>query len=158
MSASASPFRMRRALLLGTAGWLAWPAWAAESTLPAPADLRRELAQARSKGRALVVMVSLHGCPYCKVVRESHLLALRAEGQPVVQVELGGAQPVLDFEGRSTSHRRLIASWGIDVAPTVLFFGPGGREVADRLVGAGIPDFYGAYLEERVQRANRASS
>jgi hypothetical protein len=35
----------------------------------------------------------------------------------------------------------------------VLFFGKGGSEVAQRLVGASIPDFYGAYLEERLRQA-----
>lgn len=40
-------------------------------------------------------------------------------------------------------------------APTLLFLGADGREVAARLQGASIPDFYGAYLEERLQTARR---
>ena len=40
-------------------------------------------------------------------------------------------------------------------APTVLFLGPGGQEVADRLVG-GSPDFYSAYLDGRLERARQA--
>jgi thioredoxin-related protein len=120
-------------------------------------DLRRELAAAQARGRALVVMVSLHGCPYCKVVRESHLLPLHGQGQPVVQVDMGSTRPVIDFEGRATTHERLIASWSIGLAPTLLFFGQGSREAAPRLVGAGIPDFYGSYLEERLLQASRRS-
>jgi hypothetical protein len=42
----------------------------------------------------------------------------------------------------------------VDVAPTVLFFGRTGREVAPRLVGAS-RDFYGAYLEQRLETARR---
>jgi hypothetical protein len=36
----------------------------------------------------------------------------------------------------------------------VLFFGPGAREVAPRLVGLS-PDFYGAYLDQRLDTARR---
>ena len=39
------------------------------------------------------------------------------------------------------------------VAPTLLFLGPKGEELAERLVGGSIPDFYGAYLEQRLEQA-----
>jgi hypothetical protein len=39
------------------------------------------------------------------------------------------------------------------MAPTLLFFGPGGREVAERMEGAYLPDFYRAYLEQRLDQA-----
>lgn len=39
------------------------------------------------------------------------------------------------------------------MAPTVLFLGKEGREVAPRLVGGSTSDFYGAYLEERIRTA-----
>ncbi|MDF2467243.1 MAG: hypothetical protein K0Q43_5478, partial [Ramlibacter sp.] len=35
-------------------------------------------------------------------------------------------------------------------------FGKGGREAAPRLEGASIPDFYAAYLDERLRTARRA--
>jgi hypothetical protein len=46
--------------------------------------------------------------------------------------------------------------WKVRVAPTVLLLGRGGAEVAERLVGGYIPDFYAAYLEQRLEQA-RAS-
>ena len=49
----------------------------------------------------------------------------------------------------------LIKAWHVSVAPTVLFFGRNGREVAERLTG-GDSDFYGAYLEARLQQARTA--
>jgi hypothetical protein len=42
------------------------------------------------------------------------------------------------------------------LAPTVLFFGSQGREVAARLKGAYLPDFYGAYLDEQLAIARQA--
>jgi hypothetical protein len=37
-----------------------------------------------------------------------------------------------------------------------LFFGSQGREVASRLKGAYLPDFYGAYLDDQLTIARRA--
>ena len=39
---------------------------------------------------------------------------------------------------------------------SVLFYGAGAREVSERLAGSSIPDFYGAYLEDRLAQARAA--
>ena len=133
-----------------------WPrsARAAPLGLAAPDSLAQELTSALGSGRPLVVMVSLPGCPYCKIVRESHLVPLRRDtGQPVVQIDMGSQVAVRDFQGGLTTHADLVRGWKVKSAPTVLFFGKGGREAAPRLVGASIPDFYGSYLEQRLRDA-----
>ena len=137
-------------LLTAVAGWAAL---ARAATLPLAKSLPEELRQALQAGRPLLVMASLDGCPFCKLVRDSFLAPMRAEGQPIVQVDMGSRAPVTGFEGRATTHDQLLRSWKVGVAPTVLFFGRGGREAAERLVGASIPDYYGAYLEQRLQAA-----
>lgn len=145
------------ALALGGMGLRPGGAGAGQAPLlPAPSWLDIELAAALKAGLPLVVMASLDGCPFCRVVRESYLAPLRREtGQPVVQMDRGSARELRDFEGRLTTHGQLLRAWAVTVAPSVLFFGRGGREVAQRLVGASIPDFYGAYLEERLRTARR---
>jgi hypothetical protein len=99
------------------------------------------------------VMVSLHGCAFCKIVRQSHLLPLVRTGIPIVQVNMRSSQSVEDFTGQSTTHDALVRRWNTTIAPTLLFFGLQGLEVAERMEGAYQPDFYGAYLEERLQQA-----
>ena len=44
------------------------------------------------------------------------------------------------------------------MAPTVLFFGRGGTEIAKRMVGGMLADFYGAYLDQRIATARKALS
>ncbi|MFH0132496.1 hypothetical protein ACGLHS_19990 [Variovorax sp. VaC1] len=129
---------------------------AAEVELPAPASLAESLAMALAKSQPLVVMVSLQGCPFCKVVRENYLVPEHATGLPVVQIDFRDQRIVRDFDGTPRTHDALIKSWHISVAPTVLFFGRNGREVAERLAG-GASDFYGAYLEARLQQARAAT-
>jgi thioredoxin-related protein len=121
-----------------------------------PTSLRDELRQALAVRKALIVMVSLEGCPYCKLVRESYLVPLRTGGQPVVQLELNGSESLHDLQGRASSQAQVVRGFGVRLAPTVLFLGRGGAELAPRLTGVANPDFYGAYLQERVEAANRS--
>lgn len=147
----------RQLLLSGIALGAAPLAQAAPARLPLADSLPDELAQALKKNQPLVVMVSLPGCPFCVVARDNYLGPMHEQqGLPVVQVDMRSQRPVRDLKGRNVTHDALSRSWGIRIAPTVLFFGPGGVEVAERLVGGYIPDFYGAYLDERLQQA-RAS-
>ncbi len=138
---------------------LAWPLLAAATgsraaSLPAPRSLAEELDRALQRRRPLLVMASLDGCPFCMTVRDNFLAPLRSQtGQPIVQLDMGSVQPVATFDGRATTHAQLLREWKVGIAPSVLFFGRGGREVAERLVGASIPDFYGAYLDQRLATA-----
>ena len=145
----------RRQWIVGTGISLAgFPSVAAPTTLPSTTSLLDELALALKVNSPLVVMVSLEGCPFCKIARENYLGPMRAQqGLPVVQIDMRNRLAIKDLKGVTTTQDDLIRSWGIKVAPTLLFFGRGGVEVAERMVGGYIPDFYGAYLDERLRAA-----
>jgi thioredoxin-related protein len=149
----------RRQALQGLAVCLAstgpLTAIAASVTLPSTESLTTSLDQALRVKQPLVVMVSLHGCAFCKVVRENYLQPLRALGLHVVQVDMRDNRALVDFDGTSLTHDTWVRKQGVKLAPTVLFFGAQGREVATRLKGAYLPDFYGAYLDEQLAMARR---
>jgi thioredoxin-related protein len=126
---------------------------AAPDVLPASRSLPQELAAALAKDHPLIVMVSLAGCPYCHAARRSYLLPMWREGVPLVQVDMRSQTSSVDFNGQRVTHDQLVQQWRISIAPTLLFFGPQGREVAERMEGGYLPDFYGAYLEARIQKA-----
>ena len=148
----------RRALCRSLLAAAAWPAVAQTppAVLPAARSLTEELAQALRRGQPLVVMVSLDGCPFCRAARQSHLAPMHREGGAIVQVDMRSAQSVRDFEGHTVTHDALVQRWRVTIAPTLLFFGPGGREVAERMEGAYQPDFYGPYLDDRLDKARVA--
>ena len=130
---------------------------ATPKTLPVANNLASELEGALTSGRPLLVLVSLEGCGFCRIARENYLAPMRERGElSVVQVDMRSPQRLTDFHGLTLTHDALVRAWGIKVAPTVLFFGRGGAEVAERLVGSSIPDFYGAYLDDRIHTARRA--
>ncbi len=125
-------------------------AWAAPAILPMTDSLPNALATALQAKQPLVVMVSLHGCSFCKVVRENYLHPLRDVGLQIVQIDMRNSRAIVDFDGTSSTQDAWVRKYGIKLAPTVLFFGSQGREVAARLKGAYLPDFYGAYLDEQL--------
>ena len=141
----------------GLAGWQA-PGRAQSATgavLPVSRSLPDELAIALQKGQPLIVMASLVGCVFCRQARESQLSPMHQAGSSIVQIDLRSQQPVLNFAGQSTTHDQLTRLWKISITPTLLFFGPGGKEVAERMEGAYQPDFYGPYLEERLAKGRK---
>lgn len=125
------------------------------TALPLARDLVAEGKLAAQRAQPLIVLVSLPGCVYCERVRRSNLLPRLAEGQAVVQVDLRSNQAVRDWQGKPSSHDELARLWKVKLAPTLLFFGPGGLELADRMEGVYQPDFYDAYLDERLSRARQ---
>lgn len=147
----------RQYLLAGAAAGLLGTGPARAATLPMPASLPDALAAALKKGSPLVLMVSLVGCPFCVIARDNYLAPMQGQaGLSIVQLDMRNRQLVQDFSGVTQTQDELIRRWGVKVAPTVLFFGRGGIEVAERMVGGYIPDFYGAYLDERVRTARAA--
>lgn len=151
--------RGRRQLLAGMgAGVLSMLAGVSRAQtvqLPLASSLPEALKQALAKSQPLVVMVSLDGCPFCKAARESYLGPMHQEGLPIVQVDMRSTRAVQDFAGAAATHEQLVQAWRVKIAPTLLFFGRDGVEVAKRMVGGYLPDFYGAYLDERLEQARR---
>jgi len=133
----------------------AWAQSGRAATLPAAQSLPDELARALKNKQPLIVMVSLDGCVFCRQARQSHLSPMALAGTVIVQVDMRNNQPVLDFAGKLTNHDELTRRWKVSITPTLLFFGPGGKEVAERMEGAYLPDFYGPYLEDRMAQGRK---
>ena len=136
------------------AAWLNTTATAAGRELPKSESLKADIAAALKTSKPLVVLVSLDNCAFCKIARENYLLPLISEQSiAVVQVNVGHTTAIVDPLGKRTTQADLIKVWAIKSTPTVLFLGKNGQEVAQRLVGGSTSDFYGAYLQERVDQA-----
>jgi thioredoxin-related protein len=130
------------------------PTLAQTRVLPSSKSLQNDIAAALKTSKPLVVFVSLDNCPFCKIARENYLIPLVTEQAiAVVQVNINHATAIEDALGKPTTHAQLIRNWSINAAPTVLFLGKDGLEIAPRLIGGATSDFYGAYLQERVDQA-----
>jgi thioredoxin-related protein len=153
VSVLAGTSRRRHWLVAASCALLLRPGLAAGmQALPGSVSLFDELRAALRHSRPLVVMVSLEGCVFCRHVRQ-HLVPLGEQGGvSVVQVDMRSQRLTRDFGGRPVSHDDRVREWNVKVAPTVLFIGRGGAEIAERLAGYS-DDFYGFYLAERLAGA-----
>jgi thioredoxin-related protein len=116
---------------------------AAAEELPRIADP----AGAAAPGRALLVLFSEEGCPYCARLRRDFLLPM--------QRNEGYRRKLTFAEIDVHEHPALARRYGVKLLPTVLLLGPAGEPLAEPLVGYNGPDFYGAYLDERIDAAMR---
>ncbi|MES2398622.1 MAG: hypothetical protein V4573_01450 [Pseudomonadota bacterium] len=159
MTSPAPGKRQSLALLAGGVLAMAAPSLvlAADTALPVPPSLPMAAQAAAAKGEPLVLLISLPGCPYCEMVRRSYLLPMRAEGLQAWQINITDRRALLTgFDGKHVSPEVQAGLWKATFTPTVLFLGPQGQMLAPPLVGIAVPDFYGAYLDERLATARKA--
>ena len=125
--------------------------------LPVPASLKAAAQAAQARREPLVVMVTLKGCAFCDVVRNNYLGPMSQRGEVyAVQVNMLDRKSALqDLQGRTTTPYDQARAWKARMAPTLLFLDSEGREIAERLEGMTVADFYGAYLQERIDAARR---
>lgn len=122
--------------------------------IPESKSLQQEIAVALKRMSPLIVFVSLDNCPFCKIGKENYLRPLVNEQQAhIVQINFRSSSKVINALGDLKTQDQVIRDWGIKVAPTLLFLGKDGIELAPRLAGGTSSDFYGAYLDDRLELA-----
>jgi thioredoxin-related protein len=136
---------------------------AKESQLPKPFDLRilgtfttQKVRPSSTPHNPIVLLASLPGCPYCELVRRNYLIPYQIEQKlHSWQLDTADYSQLIDFEGKNTTPAAWLKSMRIKITPTVLFLNGKGDEIASRLEGVAVPDFYGAYLDERLIAARQ---
>ncbi len=125
-----------------------------DGVLPWVSDLSLESRQAACKGQPLVVMFGTSECPYCKIVRSLFMVPLpedeRYPGIVVRELEIDSDTQVKDFSGKLASMRKLAESYGVYLVPTVMVFGPDGKQAGKPIIGISNEDYYGFYLDQVI--------
>jgi len=146
-------------LLLAPAIAVATAAGAAPRTeIPLATDLQADGRQARARRVPLVILFSLPGCPYCEIVRRSHLAPMlrdpdRAARAIIRQIDIDGDQPITGFSGERITPSQIAKAHGVRAVPVVAFWDGDGKTVAEPLSGMLLPDFYSAYLDDAIESA-----
>lgn len=126
------------------------PAWAAGNMLPTPADFR-------GKADAVVVLFSLPDCTFCERVRKQSLNHLEKDPAHKGRVRVfeidfqDNTKRFVWFDGRAYTGWALAAPLNVKFSPTVMVFGRQGAVVSEPILGAGLPDFYNAYLNAAIE-------
>jgi thioredoxin-related protein len=153
---------IRSAAILLTSVLFILPAQAQspDDMLPVPQNLQREAAQAHADRKAFLLMFSLPGCGYCKVVRRNYLVPLLRDASPadrpvIREVQITSRDSLQGFDGKATTQSALAIRYGVQVAPTVIVVNAEGELLADPIVGGDNNGFYSAYLDRALEAAEK---
>ena len=121
-------------------------------------DLAADARRATERNVPLLVLFSEAGCPWCERARQEFLLPMQLNpeyGAKVMMREIGvDSQAVLvDFDGNRTTHAEFARRRSVSMMPTVMLLGPRGEALAEPLVGFRGADYYGYFLDQRIDGA-----
>ena len=140
-------------LRLAVAAILAWPLLA--SALTPARDLAADARQMREQHMPMVVLYSRDGCGWCERARVQFLDPLAADPANtsrmlIRQIDVDRRTAITDFSGKASNHRDFARQRKVRLTPTVEVLGPDGEPLAEAIVGMGLPDFYGTYIERAI--------
>lgn len=151
---------MRRSLLilLLAVSLISGPAGADAVTMIAVADLREEARLARAGNLILVVEFSSEYCGFCRKLEELFLLPMQRNAEYNARVliryiSLDAYETLIDFDGRSMSTGEFAERYDVSLTPTLLFLNADGVEMSEKLVGIWSEDFYGGFIDNRIDEA-----
>ena len=129
-----------------------------KAEIPPVRNFTLEAANARSKNVPILVLFSRHNCAFCTQVLQEFLLPMRrnAEYESKVvmrQIDVGSSAPLVAFSGKTTTHARFAREHRIKLTPTIKLFDAEGRELTEPLIGLTTPDYYGGFLDQRIDAA-----
>lgn len=126
--------------------------------IPLARDFTLDATVARTKNVPILVMFSRHNCAFCTQLLQEFLLPMRRNAEYDAKVimrmvDVGSSAPLRLFSGKATTHARFSRENGIKLTPTIKLFDAEGRELTEPLIGLSTPDYYGGFLDQRIDQA-----
>jgi len=151
-------FRFRLAFSLLFSLILAGPVVGDSVSMVPVADLRIEALAAREKNLVLVLEFSSEYCGFCRKLEAQFLLPMQrnaeyADKVIIRSISLDDFETLVDFQGRSMSTSAFAARYNVSLTPTLLFLSADGVEMSEKLVGIWSEDYYGGYIDQRIDSA-----
>ena len=121
-------------------------------------DLAADAQAAAQRKIPLLVLFSESTCPWCERARKEFLLPMQRNPEyqaKVMMREIGtdNSAALIDFAGKTTTQAEFARRYRVNMVPTVVMFGPRGETLAESLIGFGTADYYGYFLDQRIDTA-----
>jgi thioredoxin-related protein len=136
----------------------AFTASAQAVSMQSVADLRHEAGILRAKNLVLVLEFASDDCAYCRKLEALFLLPMQRNADYddkilIRSISMSDYDSVIDFDGRSLTTSEFAARYRVTVTPTLLFLSADGIELSERLVGIWSEDFFGGFIDDRIETA-----
>ncbi|MFA7242136.1 MAG: thioredoxin fold domain-containing protein [Sulfuricellaceae bacterium] len=140
--------------------WMA-PAWcyaAGNGEVPLARDLALDAKTAEARRVPILVMFTRPNCPFCAHVLKDFLEPMQrnAEYRAKVimrKVNISSQAKLRDFSGGANTHREFALESGVGMVPVVMLYDSWGEVLAEPLLGFSSPDYYGDFLDQRINLA-----
>jgi thioredoxin-related protein len=121
-------------------------------------DLRAESLLAKEKELILVIEFAAEDCGYCRKLEDLFLLPMQRNaeyGDKILlrTVSLSEFDSLIDFDGRSVTTAEFAAQYDVALTPTLVFLNADGVEMSEKLVGIWSEDFFGSFIDNRIDEA-----
>lgn len=121
-------------------------------------DLKADARVAAERRIPLLVLFSESGCRWCERTRQEFLVPMQRNPEyraKVMMREVGidSAAALVDFAGVATTHAEFARRLQVNMMPTVMLLGARGETLAEPLIGFRGADYYGYFLDERIDSA-----
>jgi thioredoxin-related protein len=108
----------------------------------------------------MVLEFSSEDCTYCHRLEALFLLPMQRNADYddkvlLRSISLDEGTSVIDFDGRSIATSEFATRYGVSLTPTLLFLDADGNEISERLVGIWSEDFYGGFIDNRIDEARQ---
>jgi thioredoxin-related protein len=133
--------------------------WAANSgELVAALDLRADAVEASEKKLPILLLYTASYCHYCATVKADVYFPMNddpdARARVVLrEIQVDSSAPVREFSGSQLNHHEFAKIRGITIVPTLEIVDEQGEPLTEPLVGSGVRDFYGFYVEQGIDKA-----
>ncbi len=129
-----------------------------ESLVPFLTSPQDDATIARANDMIIVIMFEYEDCPWCEYILEHEIeptVRSKAFESSVLfrRAYISDSTQMLAFDGSTTSSGQMAKALGISISPTLVFLSADGEALAPELVGVSSRDFYGYYLEKRINEA-----
>jgi pimeloyl-ACP methyl ester carboxylesterase len=126
-------------------------------------SLQEDAKEVQDTGRPIVILVTQSDCAYCRELRGKVLnpmIRTGELGQRVIlrELSLDTGFRFKDFQGNTVAGQQFGARYDSYVTPTLLFLDANGHSLTDPIVGTGNIEFYGFYLDKKIEEATAALS
>ena len=131
----------------------------AAGALEVTRNLAADAVIATQQSKPLLLFFTQPGCSYCERARQEYLRHLAIDPAFTSRAlfrEVSIGNLVTGFDGQRRSGAAVARAQGVKLYPTIIIVDASGNQLTAPLRGFGVPDFYAASIDSRIDEAVQA--